>query len=254
MRAISIVNMKGGVGKTITAVNLAAILAVDHGKRVLLVDCDGQGNATSMFLPRGMAYPELYNLLSRGNCATCETEIEKLCIIPTDNSVWRLDSPTMTALDIEDVHMMLGRLVHDMAGLDLYDIIIFDCPPSFSPACISAIVATDTVIIPVLCDAFSAQGTEELVEQIDGMRAFNPGVRIGGCLINQWHKCPAVDKTETLLRDSAPVDVYKTFIRRTDKVAESTWAQQPLLQSSPRSAACVDYRRWVDELILREGL
>lgn len=256
MRTFSILNMKGGVGKTTTAINLAYILAAEYQQRVLLVDADAQANATQLLLPRG-DYDGLAALLD-GTAACYDevvqpTEISNLDMIPASDALWAVDLSCITA----DGSRTFGALLDMRLAIeedDTYDVMIVDCPPSLSAACVSAIRASDSIVIPVLADAFSAEGMSNLVYQIDSVRKLQPSVRIGGCLINQWHNADVVLDATDYIRDEGPIPVYDTVIRRTDKVIESTWAKQPVLLWSPQSSAARDYRAWVRELVKKEGM
>lgn len=256
MKTFAILNMKGGVGKTTTAINLAYILATEHGQRVLLVDADGQANATKTLLP-DQQYVGLAELLQ--GVVTCyddvvvPTEIPNLSVLPASDALWAVDLACIT----EDGSKAFRGLYDARVAMeedDAFDVMIIDCPPSFSVACISAIRASDCIVIPGLPDSFSAEGMATLIGQIEGVRKLHPTVRIGGCLINQWHNADVVVDATEYIREEAPVPVYDTVIRRTDKVLESTWAKQPVLMWSPFSAAARDYRAWAKELMEKEGM
>jgi len=255
MRTIAIVNLKGGVGKTIAAINIATILATEHGQRVLLIDADGQGNATKNLLP-AEEYTGLSALLQGEVICYDEvivpSSIRNLDVIPADSALWRSDLAEITG---ERLCLSALRDLRDnVSEDDAYDIILIDCPPSFSAACRAALMASGSIIIPVLPDAFSAAGMEELIEQMDGVLTIQPNMHISGILINQWHNADVVHGAVEYLREAAPVPVFETIIRRTDKVLESTWACQPLQVWSPRSSAAQDYRKFVQEFVQKEGI
>lgn len=256
MRAFAVVNMKGGVGKTTTAINLAYLLATEYQQRVLLVDADGQANATRTLLG-GKEHAGLPALLS--GAAVCydeviePTDIENLDMIPANNELWSIDLTCITQ-DGSAAFRALRDLRDNATEDDAYDVMVIDCPPNFSAACVSAITAANSIIIPALPDAYSAEGMADLVAQIDGVRRIHPDVRVAGVLINQWHKADVVEDATEYLREEAPVPVFTTVIRRTDKVLESTWAKQPVLLWSPYSSAAKDYRAWVRELVTKEAL
>ena len=256
MRTFAIVNRKGGVGKTTTAVNLAYVLATSCHLRVLLVDADGQANATQILLPRG-EYDGL-GALMRG-MAICydelvvHTDVEGLDVLPASEDLW--------ALDLEAAGGEGGRsylTLRDMREAveedGAYDVMVIDCPPNLSAACVSAILASDAVIIPVLSDACSATGVADLMEQIDSLRYIRPEIRVAGVLVNQWHRSPVVEDAAAYLREDGRVPVYDTVIRRTDKVPESSWARMAVQQWSPWCSAARDYRAWAAELLAKEGL
>ena len=145
-----------------------------------------------------------------------------------------------------------------------YDVMIVDCPPNLSAACVSAILASDAIIIPVLSDACiiipvlsdacSATGVADLVDQIDSLRYIRPDIRVAGVLVNQWHRSPVVEDAAAYLREDGRVPVYDTVIRRTDKVPESSWARMAVQQWSPWCSAARDYRAWTAELLAKEGM
>jgi chromosome partitioning protein len=256
MKTFAIFALKGGVGKTTTAINLAYILAEEHNKRVLLVDGDAQANATQLLLPKEN-YPGLAALLTGDVCHYDEliqpTEISTLDVLPSSDDLWAVDFSCIT----KDGSKPFGALLDMRVCIeedDAYDVMVIDCPPNFSAACVSAIRASDCIIIPILPDAFSAEGMVNLIRQIDSVRAQNPAVRIGGCLVTQWHNTDVVTEATDYIRRELTVPVYDTMIRRTDKVIESTWAKQPVLVWSPQSSAAKDYRAWVKELLEREAM
>lgn len=256
MKTFAIVNRKGGVGKTTTAVNLAYVLATSCRLRVLLVDADGQANATQILLPPG-EYAGLGALL-RG-LSICydelveQTDVPGLDVLPAAEDLW--------ALDLEAAGGDRGRSYRALRDMrealeedEAYDVMVIDCPPNLSAACVSAILASDAVIIPVLSDACSATGVGDLVDQIASLRSLHPDLRISGVLFNQWHRVPVVEDAMTTLREECPVPIFDTVIRRTDKVPESSWARMAVQQWSPFCSAARDYRAWVAELAAKEGI
>lgn len=257
MRTFALLNMKGGVGKTTTAINLSYLMAVECGRRVLLIDADAQANATQILLP-GTDCAGLVGLL--GGYATvydeviAPTDIVRLDILPASDALWEPELAALSDADRGRVYGALRSLRDAVEEDDAYDVIVIDCPPSFSAACVSAINAANSIIIPVLPDAFSAEGMSGLTAQIDGVRRIHPDVRVAGCLITQWHRADVVEDASAYLRERSPVPVFDTVIRRTDKVLESTWVKSPVLAWSPFSSAARDYRAWVRELMGKEGM
>ncbi len=255
MRTYAIVNRKGGVGKTTTALNLAYILAADYGKRVLLIDADSQGNASSIVTDPdagGLAAvlqgrePYYENLIDH-------TGVHRLDLLPAGEELGDLDLSCMTE-NLEPDFYALFRFLEAVAEDGVYNAAVIDCPPYFSLSCLNAICAADRIIIPTGADAFSATGVNGLTRQIESIRRACPAATIAGCLVTQWRRSDVVADAVGYLREESPCHVFHTVIRRTDKVLESTWAGQSAAQWSPRSAAAQDYRTWVGELLEKEGL
>lgn len=255
LRTIAIMNLKGGVGKTVTAINLADVLAA-AGKRTLLVDCDGQMSLTRFYLPDldPDNTPTLEGVLT-GSCEPCWDDniqeiSDKVWLLPGSSGLYRMDvaavrsggSSWQTAVrDYRDAVAEDGEV----------DYLVYDCPPGFTCASIAALMAADDVVIPMLVDGFSLWGVTDLAAQINSIKAANPRIRVAGVLITQWHRCDAVQQGEALLR-SLGVPVFRAVIRRTDKVPESTFDRTPIRDYSPRSAASLDYQTWVEEYLHEE--
>lgn len=250
MRTISFVNLKGGVGKTTSVINVAAVLAAEYGANVLVIDADSQGNTSKSLLPPGE-----YNTLDLILDGTEEfyehvvypSSVRNLDVIPGDISLMDADLASLTGgrTNINALRDLRDAITED----DAYDYILIDCPPSFSAACAAAIAASDSIVIPIKLDMFSVSGMKELTAQIEGVHRIHPDVRVAGCLVTMWYRDDVVLQGERFLREHAPVHVFKTMIRRTPKVDESTWAHEPVITWSPRSAAAQDYRKFVAELV-----
>ena len=252
MRTTAILNLKGGVAKTTTAVNMAAILARDYQSRVLLIDADSQCNTTEFF----GADPTDGNLAgllrhAKGNtdpvilAADCvqHTRFPNVDILPGDESLMDMDL-SQVKLGTANANI-LRALAEVVAGL--YDYILIDCPPAFNAASAAALIAADDVIIPIKLDAFSLRGMGNLMRQIKNMRQINPKLRLAGCLPTMWYRNSQITDAEAQLRQvGLPVFHH---IRRSDKVDDMTFRQDPLLVTSPNSGAGVDYRRFVAEYV-----
>lgn len=252
MKVISIMNLKGGVGKTITAVNMAAILATNHNKRVLVIDADPQANS-SRFFGAAEACSTLTSLFT--SCAAhvedviWGTQINGVDIVPSDMGLVEID--ITAAANGESSAKVIPSFVAALREDDEYDFVIIDCPPGFTAVSVSAIAASDDIIIPAKVDAFALSGISELKAQIDAVSRLRDNIRIAGVLVTLWRPLPVVMQGEQYLRSSG-LPVFETYIRRTDgKVDESTFTRQPICDYSPFCNAARDYRSFVEEYLRR---
>ena len=255
MRVTAIVNLKGGVAKSVTAINLAAILAKVYSKRVLLIDGDSQGNTTEFF----GGDPEKGNVARLLRDAAGQpdpgqwaadmiqlTAYRYLDLLAADDSLMDLDlSKAEDGTASTGILRTMARQLRDH-----YDYILIDCPPAFNAASAAALIAADDVIIPIKLDAFSLRGMGNLMRQIQNMRQINPQLTVAGVLPTMWYKDPIVEDSEAQLK-AAGLRVYP-HIRHSRPVDKMTYAQQPLCVSSPRSGAGLDYRTFADTYI-KEG-
>lgn len=247
MRTIAIINLKGGVGKTVTAINTAAILAAERVQRVLVIDADSQGNTTE-FLQRDKLHPAtLADLLrDRGVPVIEKSKLRGIDLICANEELMDLDltkvetgSASATCLrDLLSVEQGVGGN---------YDFCIIDCPPAFNAASCAALVAADEAVVPMKLDAFSLRGMDNVLRQIKNMQKINPRLRLAGILPTMWYRSDNIVQAERMLK-SSNLPMFGR-IRRTPKVDDSTFGQEPLIVSSSRSAAACDYRRFVEELI-----
>lgn len=257
MRTFAIVNRKGGVGKTTTAVNLAYVLATSCRMRVLLIDADSQENASSIST-RGSG-SGMADLLRFGDTDYYQKYIE-------ETDVPNLDlMPAGEDLDVLDLECMCGKrkannwilrgFLDSLEEDDAYDVAVIDCPPYFSLSCLNAITAADRLIIPAGPDAYSAVGMSGLDRKIEQIRVACPCVSVSGCLVTQWTRSRQTEDAVDFLREEGPVHIFNTVIRSsTEKVREATWARQATAQYSPFCNTSRDYRAWVRELLDWEGM
>lgn len=252
MRTIAVVNLKGGVAKSTTVINMAAILAKHYGKKVCIIDADSQCNTTEFF----GADPNKGNLATvlRSSASQAHpgadaafniqsTKYPGIDILAGDDSLMDLD---LSKVEQQTVNANVLRYLADEVR-DLYDYAFIDCPPAFNAASAAALIAADDVIIPIKLDAFSLRGMVNLMRQIQNMRLINPKLNIAGILPTMWYKDPEIEDAEQQLR-KAGLHVFP-HIRRSDKVDKMTFRQEPLLVSSPKSAAGKDYRNFVKEFV-----
>lgn len=252
IRTTAIVNLKGGVAKSTTVINMAAILARKHGKKVLIIDADSQCNTTEFF----GADPNKGNLATvlrnsgaepkPGVDAAWNIQVTRFPGIDTlagDDSLMDLD---LSKVEQQTVNANVLRYLTDEVR-EMYDYAFIDCPPAFNAASAAALIAADDVIIPIKLDAFSLRGMVNLMRQIQNMRRINPNLKIAGVLPTMWYKDPEIAAAEAQLR-KAGLHVFH-HIRRSDKVDRMTFRQEPLLVSSPKSSAGKDYRKFVEEFM-----
>lgn len=245
MRTTCILNLKGGVGKTCTAIHMGAILARERQKSVLLIDSDSQCNLSEFF----GADPEagsLYNALTQPDGCYAATNIQhtnipNLDILAASDKLMELD---LSQLSTEKVHpLVLREMVEELAAREQYDYILIDCPPSFNAASAAALMAADDVLIPIKLDAFSLRGMKNIMQQIANMRRINQKLRVAGILPTMWYHSGQIRQAESVLRSSG-LRVFP-HIRRSAKVDDMTFNQEAL--TSPHAGSEIDYRRFVAE-------
>lgn len=245
MRVTAICNLKGGVAKSTTVINLGAILARDYGKRVLLIDADCQCNTTAFFggdpgkgniaqILRGASGAEDPGAYAA--IAIQSTSTSGIDLLAADDSLMDLDL-TKAENGTADA-AVLKKLVYAVLGR--YDVVLIDCPPAFNAASAAALIAADDVVLPIKMDAFTLQGMGNMMRQIHNMRQINPKLQIAGVLPTMWYKDDLMTDSEAQLQ-KAGLRIYP-HIRYSRPVDKMTFAQVPLCVSSPRSGAGKDYR------------
>lgn len=248
-------NLKGGTAKTVTAINTAAILARDHAQRILLVDADSQANLTEFVsngLPDGLSIGGFADLLRGQPAYPLPTKMKNVFLLPADETLMALDvsaasSGAAKALALADWLETVG---------DRFDWCIVDCPPAFSAGAMAALAAADEVVIPMKLDAFGIRGMANLLEQIRNMRKVNRDLEVAGVLPTMYYADPTQAEAEQKLRMSLTAARIRMFhhIRRSTRVDDMTFAQDPLIVSSPKSKATHDYKVFARDLMeLAEG-
>jgi chromosome partitioning protein len=254
MKVICTINLKGGVGKTISTVNIGHILTVVHGKRVLLVDNDKQGNTSKFFGLHSDDLPSISDVLTVKDYpilgAVRKTEYEGLDVLPANMSL--LYANKQILLDCSRPQQTrLAKALH--AVEDKYDYVIIDNAPDLNMSTVNALVACDDVLIPIKIDKFSFDGLEQLKEQIEETREFNSNIRIAGCFITMYQRNGVNTQGEQHLNTRMGIPMFKTVIRKTVKVDETTFTGKPILAYSKNSTAAQDYVALVEEYLSLKG-
>ena len=257
MKTIAIMNVKGGVGKTMTACNMAHILAETYHQRVLLIDADPQANATKFFgvdAHEGGLTELFTGLAACYDEVAAKTDYNNVDVIGCDSSLFDLDLEQVCSEGGVDRRRVIKDLCNAVTEDDAYDLVLIDCPPSFTVSAISALGAADSVIVPVKLDAFSFDGMEFLLDQLAAVKKIKGQAPLkGGVLVTLWHNCACNVQAEAELRNRG-LRVFETHIRRSDKADESTWYCSPICVYSQYSAVAKDYRAFVAEFVREGGL
>ena len=250
MKIISVINLKGGVAKTISSINMAYILRAAHGARVLLIDNDKQGNTSKFFGVYSFERDSLSDVLTKkdypiGN-AILTTKYDGLDILPANMTLLRANKEIL--LDVSRPQQTRLRKVLQSIVYD-YDFVVIDNAPDLNMSVINALVASQDVIIPIKIDKFAFDGLDILTEQIEEVKEFNPDLRIAGCLITMFQKNSVNFQGEEYLRSILGLPVFQTTIRKTVRVDETTFAGIPLSEYARKSTAAKDYTALVDEYL-----
>ena len=253
-RRISVVNQKGGVGKTTTAVNLGASLA-NAGRKVLLVDFDPQGNASSgIGYPPGRVELSVYDVLL-GDVDIADairpTELPKLFVIP---STTELAGAEIELVGMEQRERRLRTLLEPIRGR--YDCIIVDCPPSLGILTINALTAADGVLVPMQCEYYALEGLSSLLATVERVkRSLNPRLVLEGILFCMHDPRPNLTAQVTdEVKQHLGEKVFSTVIPRAVRLAESPSFGKPILLYDKDSRGCQSYLALAEELLRRRAL
>jgi len=248
---VAVVNQKGGVGKTTTAVNLGATLA-EQGKRVLLVDMDAQGNAsTGLGIQRGDLEVCIYSVLvaqEPAESAIIPTPVSGLDLIPARIELAAAEVELAGAIARET------RLRTALAGVRSgYDFVLVDSAPSLGLLTVNSLTAAESVLIPIQCEYYALEGLSQLLRVVDLVRTtLNPGLEIGGVLLTMFDKRLrlSVDVAEEI-RTHFSGTVYETVIPRSVRLSEAPSYGRPVTQYAPDSRGAHAYRMLAEEVIQR---
>ena len=251
-RVFAIANQKGGVGKTTTAINLAASLAAND-IRVLVVDSDPQGNATSgLGVSKDPDKPSLYHVLlgdTHPKDAIRPTGFEGLDIITADKNLIGAN------LELVDLPSREYRLRARLAEIrDNYQFILIDCPPALDLLTLNALIAADSVLIPIQCEFFALEGVSELMDTIDRIReGFQHPLAIEGILLTMYDdRTNLTRQVAADLREFFKDEVFRTIIPRSIRLAEAPSFGKPILTYDPRSKGAESYIKLAKEILDHE--
>lgn len=250
MKTISLINLKGGVGKTITAINLAYILAAKYNAKVLLVDNDKQGNTTKYFNLHSYERDSIAELLIDKNIAVTDVlrhTAYNIDVIPANMNLLRANKEILMDCT-RPQQTRLKKALEPLFGD--YDYCIIDNPPDINTTVINALYMSDYVVVPIKIDKFSFDGVDQILEQLEDVKELNPKLRFLGCLVTMYYRSDVCLQGEEWLSAAEKYKLFDTHIRRTEKVDESTYTE-PLPLYSPRCGAAKDYAAFTDELLLK---
>ena len=254
MRTIAIINAKGGVGKTTSALAVADILSREYKKRVLVIDLDPQLNTSrqmGVYTPGGLCVAHLLvdKTLEARSAIKHSPVYEGVDVIPCDKA---LEAANMQVL-METSTMQQLRLKRSLKPIQAdYDYCILDCPTAIrNISTINGLALTQDVLVPVTADSYSLDGVMDIVSVVEDVQDYNDGIRLTGIFLTKYEKIKACRETLEHLQSALPGLVMDTYIRKSATISASTFAEQPLLDYAGKSSAADDYRSLVREYLER---
>ena len=248
---VSIANQKGGVGKTTTAINLAAALAM-RGKRTLLIDMDPQSNSSMSYLDIRTIERSLYDVLSDSQCALADVIIESnvpnLLVAPARIALAKLEAKLVGEMD---AHFRLKDRLDPIR--DEYEFIVIDCQPTLGLLTANALVASSHLLVPIQSSYFALEGTDDLLETVEKVRArANPDLRLLGVLITMHDRRTAIARDiRNQIRAVFGELVFDTVICKSVRLEESPAYKEPIFTFAPDSSGATEYYRLCEEVIDR---
>lgn len=258
MFRVAILNLKGGIGKTTTAVSLAHILATEHEKKVILIDCDMQGNASKVlgrYRPEGNGTHTIMQRQAQPEYCIFSAEYEKskglpgkIDVIPANMYLMQANAAIMQDTENEQLHILDEAIRKIEESEREYDIALMDCALGLDMTVLNAVIASDMIIAPVPFGGYEIDGLQQLKEQLEDLRTIKPELRLKALFtMRQGNK--ANREFERWLHENSGYDVFRQAIRRSVTAQKATLEEKPLPVFSRRGAATQDYREVAAELI-----
>ena len=251
-RITAFMNQKGGVGKTTTAVNVGAILATEHHKRVLMIDLDPQANLSDHFgIDPNLSGESVYNVLIDGlDPRMAIRRVHGLEVLPANLDLAGAE------VELAMMDQRETRLRDALAGLvEQYDYILMDCPPSLGLLTLSGLVAAQSVIVAMEAEYLALRGISQLINTVSRVgEALNPGLEITGVIFCMYDpRTMLAREVKAEVEQHLPDKVYNTAVRKNIRLAEAPSRGLPIIQYDPRSAGSADYRLVASEFLTRCG-
>lgn len=248
-RIIAIANQKGGVGKSTTAINLAACLT-EKEQKVLIVDIDPQGNATSGL---GVSKDDVENTIYQVMLGTISADdaiqkdvFDNLDVLPSNVN---LAGAEIELIDVENREYILKNILYDIK--DRYDYIVLDCPPSLSMLTVNAMTAADTVLVPIQCEYYALEGLTQLIHTINLVkRKLNPELELEGVVFTMYDARTNLSlQVVENVKENLGQNIYKTIIPRNVRLAEAPSHGLPINIYDSKSAGAESYRLLAEEVM-----
>jgi chromosome partitioning protein len=248
---LAIANQKGGVGKTTTAINLSAALAM-RGHRTVLIDLDPQANSTMSYVERGGLIRSVYELLTDPACSAADvlvpTPVEHLSILPSRIGLAKLEAKLVGEMD---AHFRLKDKIDPLTKS--HDLVVIDCPPALGLLTVNALVAATHLLIPIQSSYFALEGTDDLLETVEKVRSrANPGLEIMGVLITMHDRRTSIARDiRQQIQKVFGAKVFNTVISKSVRLEESPAYKESIFTFAPDSSGASEYYTLSEEVMDR---